>query len=189
MGNCCDRLTNRNAYDDGDSERRPLLNGGSRSVDVGGATSPGGVKPEVGSGAGASLESGEKKNDEQSALNRILQTTADQVIDVGALDSRGLEQRDYLDRARQYSARLSLSVKPSPLLTQPANLLSQHLTRFPAPSGSSSSSSASVGAVLAAPAPKDDDLRFVTVTALRCAEANKALDVVHYEDLVVPFGV
>ena len=107
-----------------------------------------------------------------------------QVIDVGALDSRGLEQRDYMDRARQYSARLSLSVKPAPPLTEPANLLSHHLPAF-----FLSSSSSSAGAVFSAPAPKEEDLIFVTVIAARCAEANDAVEVCHIEDLVVPFGV
>ena len=82
MGNCCDRFEDRNIYDDGDTERRPLLgvDGTARGGDGAGSTSPGGVKPDFGGGGGgASHEKGERKNDEQSALNRILQTTADQV--------------------------------------------------------------------------------------------------------------
>ena len=107
-----------------------------------------------------------------------------QVIDVGALDSRGLEQRDYLDRARQYSARLALSVKPAPFLTQPANILAQHLSAF-----SCSSSSAAAPHILGAPTPKSRDLTMVTALASRCADAVRDVGVDHQEDLVVPFGV
>ena len=104
-----------------------------------------------------------------------------QVIDVGALDSRGLEQRDYLDRARQYSARLALSVKPPPFLTQPANLLAQQLAL--------SSGGPSPTACLAAPTAKSDDLKLVVGLASRCADAVRDVVVAHQEDLVVPFGV
>ena len=82
MGNCCDRFEDRNIYDDGDTERRPLLgvDGATRGGgDVGGGANSIGVKSDFGGGTSSSLDSGEKKNDEQSALNRILQTTADQV--------------------------------------------------------------------------------------------------------------
>lgn len=47
-----------------------------------------------------------KKTDEQSALNRILQETATNVIDVAALDSHNLQQHDYLERMKLYSIRL-----------------------------------------------------------------------------------
>jgi len=43
-----------------------------------------------------------KPTDEQSALNKILQQTATNVIDVAALDSHNLEQHEYVERARQY---------------------------------------------------------------------------------------
>ncbi|XP_018326741.1 ragulator complex protein LAMTOR1 [Agrilus planipennis] len=47
-----------------------------------------------------------KKTDEQSALNRILQETATDVIDIAALDSHNLQQHEYLDRMKQYSLKL-----------------------------------------------------------------------------------
>lgn len=47
-----------------------------------------------------------KKTDEQSALNRILQETATNVIDVAALDSHNLQQHEYLERMKQYNARV-----------------------------------------------------------------------------------
>ncbi|KAF4523087.1 hypothetical protein B566_EDAN003099 [Ephemera danica] len=48
-----------------------------------------------------------KRTDEQSALNRILQETATNVIDVAALDSHTLEQHEYQDRVTHYMQRLN----------------------------------------------------------------------------------
>lgn len=173
MGNCCDRIEDRNIYDDPEQERRPLLRdeGAARS-DVGGISS--GPKE---SDSGGNNRRGDKRGDEQSALNRILQSTADQVIDVGALDSRGLEQRDYLDRARQYSARLSLSVKPPPSLTHNPNSLSKV------------SSSVPPHTFLAGPPVSDKDYTMIFTLATRCANAVKEVTVTHQEELVVPFGI
>ena len=83
MGNCCDRLSDGSIFSDGDAERRPLLgvDGSVRGGD-GGIGSNGvavGVKTDYGGDGGGLGGGGDKKNDEQSALNRILQTTADQV--------------------------------------------------------------------------------------------------------------
>ena len=82
MGNCCDRLTDGSIFNDGDAERRPLLgvdgNGRGTESDVVSNSTGVGIKTEYG-GSWVGVGSGEKKNDEQSALNRILQTTADQV--------------------------------------------------------------------------------------------------------------
>ena len=106
------------------------------------------------------------------------------VIDVGALDSRGLEQRDYMDRARQYSARVAISMKPGlKLPTQPGNLLAQHLY------SSTSSTNAPPHALIAAPLPRQDELILVNELSSRCANTVQDVVIEHYEDLVVPFGV
>ncbi|KAK4288589.1 hypothetical protein Pmani_038387, partial [Petrolisthes manimaculis] len=47
------------------------------------------------------------KSDEQSALNRILQQTASNIIDVGALECHTLEQHEYIERVRMYNQRLN----------------------------------------------------------------------------------
>ncbi|XP_053825809.1 ragulator complex protein LAMTOR1-like [Vidua macroura] len=44
--------------------------------------------------------------DEQAMLSSILAKTAINIIDVSAADSQGMEQHEYMDRARQYSTRL-----------------------------------------------------------------------------------
>ncbi|XP_069748308.1 ragulator complex protein LAMTOR1 [Narcine bancroftii] len=46
--------------------------------------------------------------DEQALLNTILIKTAHNIIDVSAADSQGMEQHEYMDRARQYSTRLAM---------------------------------------------------------------------------------
>lgn len=55
-----------------------------------------------------------KKNDEQSALSKILHETATNVIDVSALDSHDLEQHEYYERMKAYKARLSGLLRWSP---------------------------------------------------------------------------
>ncbi|XP_006627908.1 ragulator complex protein LAMTOR1 [Lepisosteus oculatus] len=61
------------------------------------------------------------RTDEQALLTSILTKTALNIIDVSAADSQGMEQHEYMDKARQYSTRLvglsnTLSQKkPAPL--------------------------------------------------------------------------
>lgn len=65
-----------------------------------------------------------KKNDEQSALTKILNETANSVIDVSALDSHDLEQHEYYERMKAYKARLNGLVRWSPP-AQYKNLLTE----------------------------------------------------------------
>uniref|UniRef100_A0A8C1TJU1 Ragulator complex protein LAMTOR1 n=1 Tax=Cyprinus carpio TaxID=7962 RepID=A0A8C1TJU1_CYPCA len=59
--------------------------------------------------------------DEQTLHKDILQRTALDIIDVSAVISQGLEQHEYMDRARQYSTKLEVlsrtlsQKKPVPL--------------------------------------------------------------------------
>uniref|UniRef100_A0A8C9QMC9 Ragulator complex protein LAMTOR1 n=1 Tax=Spermophilus dauricus TaxID=99837 RepID=A0A8C9QMC9_SPEDA len=48
------------------------------------------------------------RTDEQALLSSILAKTASNIIDVSAADSQGMEQHEYMDRARQYSTRLAV---------------------------------------------------------------------------------
>ncbi|XP_048348576.1 ragulator complex protein LAMTOR1 [Sphaerodactylus townsendi] len=48
------------------------------------------------------------RTDEQALLSSILAKTAINIIDVSAADSQGMEQHEYMDRARQYSTRLAM---------------------------------------------------------------------------------
>ncbi|OCT55412.1 hypothetical protein XELAEV_18002388mg [Xenopus laevis] len=42
------------------------------------------------------------RTDEQAMLSRILAKTAQNIIDVSAVESQGMEQHECMDRARQY---------------------------------------------------------------------------------------
>ncbi|XP_064412915.1 ragulator complex protein LAMTOR1 [Latimeria chalumnae] len=48
------------------------------------------------------------RTDEQALLSSILTKTALNIIDVSAADSQGMEQHEYMDKARQYSTRLAV---------------------------------------------------------------------------------
>ncbi|XP_071950143.1 ragulator complex protein LAMTOR1-like [Antedon mediterranea] len=48
------------------------------------------------------------KGDEQSALTRILNQAASNIIDVSAIDSPSMETHEYMDKARHYSSRLAV---------------------------------------------------------------------------------
>ncbi|XP_077065118.1 ragulator complex protein LAMTOR1 isoform X1 [Siphateles boraxobius] len=79
------------------------------------------------------------RTDEQALLTVILQRTALNIIDVSAVDSQGMEQHEYMDKARQYSTKLevlsrTLSQKkpvPLPSLTsQPHQVLAADLVPY-----------------------------------------------------------
>ncbi|XP_060744460.1 ragulator complex protein LAMTOR1 [Tachysurus vachellii] len=75
------------------------------------------------------------RTDEQALLS-IINKTAQNIIDVSAADSQGMEQHEYMDKARQYSTKLALlsstlsQKKPPPLpslTSQPHQVLASDL--------------------------------------------------------------
>ncbi|KAE8628298.1 hypothetical protein XENTR_v10007442 [Xenopus tropicalis] len=80
------------------------------------------------------------RTDEQAMLSRILAKTAQNIIDVSAVESQGMEQHECMDRARQYSTRLAKlssnlmdwkKVPPLPSLTsQPHQILASDPVPF-----------------------------------------------------------
>ncbi|XP_076832340.1 ragulator complex protein LAMTOR1 [Brachyhypopomus gauderio] len=85
----------------------------------------------------ASLSSA--RTDEQALLSSILIKTAMNIIDVSAADSQGMEQHEYMDKARQYSTKLAVlsstlcQKKPAPLPTltsQPHQVLASDLVPY-----------------------------------------------------------
>ncbi|KAG9335269.1 hypothetical protein JZ751_005449 [Albula glossodonta] len=79
------------------------------------------------------------RTDEQALLTSILTKTALNIIDVSAADSQGMEQHEYMDKARQYSTKLAVlsntlsQKKPTPLpslTSQPHQVLASDLVPY-----------------------------------------------------------
>ncbi|KAL6471892.1 ragulator complex protein LAMTOR1 [Colossoma macropomum] len=79
------------------------------------------------------------RTDEQALLTSILNKTAMSIIDVSAADSQGMEQHEYMDKARQYSTKLAVlsstlcQKKPAPLpslTSQPHQVLASDLVPY-----------------------------------------------------------
>ncbi|KAG7322009.1 hypothetical protein KOW79_014867 [Hemibagrus wyckioides] len=78
------------------------------------------------------------RTDEQALLS-IINKTAQNIIDVSAADSQGMEQHEYMDKARQYSTKLAVlsstlsQKKPPPLpslTSQPHQVLASDLVPY-----------------------------------------------------------
>ncbi|XP_075234973.1 late endosomal/lysosomal adaptor, MAPK and MTOR activator 1 [Lycorma delicatula] len=118
-----------------------------------------------------------KKTDEQSALNRILQKTATNVIDVAALGPHNLEHHEYLERMKIYATKLQTVPAITGHWTQPRRQPCI-LVDIPAPDKMLSSS------------PIDNSDFFLITNMMD--KANVALSEVkveHKENLVVPFRI
>ncbi|CAD5122157.1 DgyrCDS10605 [Dimorphilus gyrociliatus] len=110
--------------------------------------------------------------DEQSALLKIVQRTADRVIDVSAINSTNMEYQDLADRENQYRQKLNLTLSSS---LQKKKILTVGI-RDPQ-------------AVLSSPL---IDSKFITLVQQAALAANNAVSEIkiqHKENLVVPFTV
>ncbi|XP_032833260.1 ragulator complex protein LAMTOR1 isoform X1 [Petromyzon marinus] len=113
---------------------------------------------------------------EQSALNQILVKTANNIIDVSATDSHGMEQHEYMDRARLYSARVVMvgSSSHGSAWAKPPSLMTLTTQPFH---------------VLASPLVSHSDITQVARFAAYASNAGAQVKVDHKEELVAHFNI
>ncbi|XP_044749876.1 ragulator complex protein LAMTOR1 [Coccinella septempunctata] len=111
----------------------------------------------------------QKKTDEQSALNKILQEFAVNVIDVGALNSHNLQQNEYIERMRHYDSRVQQCNK-SKLMTRKKCILQDIPT---------------TDKILGVDSLSTEDVQMINTIMNNGADAVKVIKVEHKEDLVV----
>ncbi|GAB0090021.1 Winged helix-like DNA-binding domain superfamily [Sergentomyia squamirostris] len=115
------------------------------------------------------------KKDEQTALSRIVQETASNIIDVAAMDMHNLEPQEYSDRVKLYSHRLAQQwSNVNHPRTGPRGLLKD----IPNPEEMLSTSPISI-----------TDLQMMRSTAQLANAAVLDIKVEHTEDLIVPFQI
>lgn len=114
--------------------------------------------------------------DDQSALSRILIQTANNVIDVSAIDSHNVEQHEYADRASQYSAKLTSVCHSASVL----NKLRRPAILVDVPA---------IDRVLTEEPLSVSDVQLISAVSDQAAAAVKKVTVTHKEDLVVNFGI
>uniref|UniRef100_U5EWX5 Ragulator complex protein LAMTOR1 n=1 Tax=Corethrella appendiculata TaxID=1370023 RepID=U5EWX5_9DIPT len=115
------------------------------------------------------------KKDEQTALNKIIQDTATNIIDVAAMDSSHLQPQEYNDRVKLYSNRLAQQWNSiNHPTTGPIGLLKD----IPNPETILSSSPIS-----------NEDLIMMRSVVQMAHTALSEIKIEHTDELVVPFRI
>ncbi|XP_058831056.1 ragulator complex protein LAMTOR1 [Topomyia yanbarensis] len=116
------------------------------------------------------------KKDDVSALNKIIQDTAANVIDVAAMDIHNIEPQEYNDRVKVYSQRLAQqwNTVPHPNSVSHVGLLKD----IPYPES-----------MLTAVPIEPEDLSMIRSMVQKANVAVAEIKVKHTENLVVPFRI
>lgn len=116
------------------------------------------------------------KKDDVSALNKIIQDTAANVIDVAAMDIHNIEPHEYNDRVKIYSQRLAQQWNTVP---HPNSICHVGLLKdIPNPE-----------LVLTSVPIRPDDLDLIRSMVQKANVAVSEIKVKHTENLVVPFRI
>ncbi|KTF88603.1 hypothetical protein cypCar_00017889, partial [Cyprinus carpio] len=127
------------------------------------------------------------RTDEQALLTTILQRTALNIIDVSAVDSQGMEQHEYMDRARQYRCVNAIDMNSTHSWVTKLEVLSRTLSQkkpVPLPSLTSQPHQ-----VLAADPVPYADVQQVSKIAAYAYSAISQIKVDAKEELVVQFAI
>uniref|UniRef100_A0A2M4C115 Ragulator complex protein LAMTOR1 n=1 Tax=Anopheles marajoara TaxID=58244 RepID=A0A2M4C115_9DIPT len=116
------------------------------------------------------------KKDEQSALEKILQETSENIIDVAAMDTQKLEASEYNDRVRIYTQRLQQQWNNVSHPNQVENVCL--LKDIPNPE-----------VVLGSVPIAQEDLKMIQNMVHKANVAVSQISVAHTENLVVPFRI
>ncbi|KAK9497567.1 hypothetical protein O3M35_004266 [Rhynocoris fuscipes] len=115
------------------------------------------------------------KSDEQSMLNKILQQTAINVIDISTLGPHMMEQNEYLERRSAYLAKIETVNQSWSNLKFPEQYYLKDVA-FPEQ-------------ILSEPPISEENFVLINTFSTRTKDALKDIKVIHTEDLVVPFSI
>eukprot|EP00112_Aurelia_sp_Birch-Aquarium-sp1_P014028 Seg3.22 transcript_id=Seg3.22/GoldUCD/mRNA.D3Y31 product="Ragulator complex protein LAMTOR1" protein_id=Seg3.22/GoldUCD/D3Y31 len=129
------------------------------------------VCAKTGSEDGTRSVSSISRTDEQSLLSRIVHKTADEIIDVSAIEPHSMERSEYMEKMRLYQERASGSnVRPP-----------KHKVNLP-------NTNAPMNMLLGDPI-NVSDIKLITDSSISASNAVNKMEINAKEPLVVPFGV
>ncbi|XP_065058242.1 ragulator complex protein LAMTOR1-like [Rhopilema esculentum] len=156
---CC--MCKENKYNEAVNERSSLVRN-----EVGGVSSSRPIHED-----GTVSVSSISRTDEESLLSRIVHKTADEIIDVSAIEPHSMERAEYMEKMRQYQERAGSGNVKVP----------KHKSNLP-------NTNAPVNILIGEPI-NASDIKLITNSTSMAADAVSKMEVKFKEPLVVPFGI